>query len=315
MAKHRIKKYSRRTYSQYKKSRAPIVLSVIAFLLLSVIISVLVGISLGKRAEGSLDNTKFDFAREEYDSNGKKVGAVEAYNFPKGASAANYAAQHIDDLSVCIRHRDGSIDYHFETADKYGTDEMDSWMSFSSLCNDAHKYGVRVCAYIYISSFGIEDEYLADIQKAYETALIREASEAGADHILLMGISVTEENLSEVEGFVMRAANASEKAPLGVAVTTETLDLCEDEIYVAARLRNACDYLALDLTHLTVEDGEGTSGGADGALLPSLLEKTLEKYEYYIQKYPMRILFSREDSKLYIPALKMGVVDLQIVAE
>ena len=51
MAKYRIRKYSRRTKSQYKKSHAPIVLSVIAFLLLSVIISVAIGISLSKRAE------------------------------------------------------------------------------------------------------------------------------------------------------------------------------------------------------------------------------------------------------------------------
>ena len=52
------------------------------------------------------------------------VSSVEAYNFPKGADAASYVAQDIYDLSVCIRHENGEIDYQFDIAEQYGLDEV-----------------------------------------------------------------------------------------------------------------------------------------------------------------------------------------------
>lgn len=313
MAKHRINKFSRRTRSQYKKSKAPIVLAVIAFLLLSVVISVAVGLMLSKRAEQSaLPDKRFDFEKVEYVSNGKKVFPVEAYNFPQGSSALDYISQGIDDLSVCLRHSDGIVDYHLDIADSYG-EVSEGAISFSALCRSAHAANGRVCAYIYVTSFAISDAYERGIVQAYELALINEAAVSGADDILLLGISATEENIAEVEEFVARAAIAAENTPLGVSVGTGLLDLTENEVYLAARLRTNCDYLALDLTHMVQADGESGGQDGDGQPLPSRLESTLRKYQYYIKSYGMRILFAKEESKLYIPALKLGVVDLQIV--
>lgn len=315
MAKHRINKFSRRTRSQYKKSKAPIVLAVIAFLLLSLIVSVAVGLMLAKRAEQSgLPDKKFDFQKVEYVSNGKKVSPVEAYNFPSGSSAPDYISQGISDLSACLRHSDGTVDYHLDIAEGYG-EVREGAATFSTLCSSAHTSGGRVCAYIYITSFALSDTYERGIIQSYELALINEAARSGADDILLLGLSATEENIAEVEEFVARAAIASENTPLGVSVGTSLLDLAENEVYLAARLRTNCDYLALDLTHLTQADGESGGVDGDGCPLPSLLEATLEKYQYYIKSYQMRILFAKEQSKLYIPALKLGVVDLQIVGK
>ena len=316
MAKHRIRKYSRRTKSQYRKSYAPIVLSVIAFLLLSVIISVFIGISLGKRAEESGEPEKrFDFDHVEYKSGDKTVTGVEAYNFSKGSDAASYVAQDIQDLSVCIRHENGDIDYYFDVAEQYRFDNMDSTHSFLSLCRAAHDAGGRVCAYLYIGAFDIADPYERDIRKAYEIALIREAAEAGADDILLLGLDVNADNIAEMESFVARAAAAAEGAPVGVSVSVDTLAKNDSEIYYAARLRKACDYLALDLTHLKLTDANSAGVDEEGNKLPSLLESTLADHEYYIKSYPMRVLLSREHSRLYIPALALGVTNLQIVSQ
>jgi len=316
MARHRIRKYSRRTKSQYKKSAAPIVLSVTAFLLLSVIISVFVGLSLGARADESGEPDKrFDFDKVEYKSGDKTVTGVEAYHFSKGADAASYVAQDINDLSVCIRHKNGDIDYYFDIVEQYALDNMDSIYGFDSLCNDTHIAGGRVCAYLYIGSFEIEDEYQREIRKAYEIALIRDAAESGADDILLMGLDVNSGNVAEIENFVVRAATAAGKTPLGVAVSIETLALNDREIYLAARLRGACDYLALELTHLKISDGESSGRDENGEPLPSLLEKTIADHEYYIKSYPMRVLLPREHSRLYIPTLALGVTDMQVVGE
>ncbi len=314
MSTRRMKRYSRRMNSHASKSRAPMILAAVAFLLLSAVISVLIGISLGKRVQEPEDGTRFDFERDDYISNGKTVSGAEAYYFAKTSDAASYIMQKIYDLSVCLRHEDGSLDYYFKTAEKLGFDAMHDPRRLDTLCASAHASGGRVCAYMYISSFETEDSYMREIMKAYELSLIKEASDAGVDDILLLGISVTEENIAEVESFVAKAAKTAVNAPLGVCICEELLALNDEEVYLAARLRNACDYLALDLTHLTVSDGESREGD-DGENIPGKLEEILQKYEFYIKSYPMRVIFSREESKLYIPALKLGVTDLQIVVK
>ncbi len=314
MSTRRMKRYSRRMHSHSPKSRAPIILAAVAFLLLSAVISVLIGISLGKRAQEPEDGVRFDFAREDYISNGKKVGGVEAYYFAKTSDAASYISQKIYDFSVCLRHEDGTLDYYLETAEKFGFDRMNDPRKLDTLCDSAHKHGGRVCAYMYISSFDIEDAYMREIMKAYELSLIKDVSDAGVDDILLLGISVTEENIAEVESFVAKAAKTAVNAPLGICVGEALLDLNDEETYLAARLRKSCDYLALDLTHLTVSDGESVESES-GEKIPCRLEEILRKNEFYIKSYPMRIVFSREESKLYIPALRLGVTDLQIVVK
>ncbi len=315
MAKRRIKKFSRRTHSQYKKSHAPIILSIAAFLLLSVIISVAVGISLGKRAENTSDKPRFEFDKAEYISNGKKITAREAYNFPYGAGAADYVAQDIKDFSVCIRHKDGSLDYYFETGNDAPLFSMNTEIKFSDLCESAYRAGGRVCAYMYITSFAIEDKYMRDMVKAYEISLIAEAARSGADDILLLGIEATEQNIAEVEEFVARAAAASKNAPLGVAVSEEILRSAESESYLGARLKSACDYLALDLTYMTLADGESAGKDENGESLPSKLEAMVEACEYYIKTYPVRLLFSKEYSRIYKYAIELGIKDFQIVGQ
>ncbi len=316
MARHRIRKYSRRTRSQYKKSRAPIVLSVIAFLLLSVIISVAIGIGLSKRVEDAGNSDKiFDLEKVEYKSGNKTVSGVEAYHFPKGSDAASYVAQDINDLSVCVRHKNGDLDYYFEVAEQYGLDNMDASYSFATLCQNTHNAGGRVCAYLYIGAFQIKDVYQREIRKAYEIALIHEMAMSGADDILLLGLDVTTDNISEIESFVARAATAAEKTPLGVAVSVDTVAQNDSEVYLAARLRSACDYLALDLTFLTMTDAESMGADEAGNRLPSRLETMLIDHKYYIEQYPMRVILAKFHSKLYIPTLALGITDMQIVEE
>ncbi len=315
MARHRIKKYSRRTRSQYKKSKAPIVLAVIAFLLLAAVISVAVGLSLAHREEDVGGPTKkFDLEREDYVSGNKLVSAVDAYNFSKGANAADYIAQDIPDLSVCVRHEDGRLDYKMEAAELYSADIQGDGDLYS-LCSAAHSAGGRVCAYIYITSFEINDTYSRKLAKAYELALISELARAGADDILLLGIPVSEENIGEVEDFVAEASVASDKAPLGVSVDETLLALSAEGAYLAPRLREACDYLALDLTHLAVSDGNSQGIGEDGEPMPGKLELAIRQNHYYIKSYPMRLLFSVEESKLHASAQSMGVFDMQTVGK
>ena len=315
MAKHRIRKYSRRTRSVTGKSRAGlIVFLIIAFLLLSAVISVAVGIALGKRADAVRPEEKYDLSIPDYTSDGKTVTSVEAYHFPVGANPGDYAYQGIYDLSVLVRHKDGRLAYAFDTGERFPIDEMGD-VSFSSLCSSAKDAGVRVCAYLYVTSFSCTDVYEREILKAYEISLIAEVAESGADDILLLGIDVNEDNISEIEEFVSRAASAAVSTPLGVAVDRETVSKTENDIYLAARVRALCDYLALDLTDLTVADGESIGKDENGDPIRSRLSEILDSYAYYVRTYPMRVIFSQSEFKIYEPALALGVENMQIVAE
>ncbi len=314
MAKGRIKKYSRRTsMSSHRRKVSPVVISVISFILLSLVISVAVGIILGERAERPDSGKYFDFERVEYDSHGKKVASVEAYRLPKGHNAADYVDQGINELSVKLRDSEGSLEYYFEVGEKLSLDSMDADSSFSALAESAHSRGGYVCAYVYITSFACEDEMLREVYKAYEISLISEAAERGADDILLLGLNVTDENIAELEEFTARAANAAGEAVLGVGVSKQTLMLAEKEVYYAGRLRAACDYIALDLTYLS--DNDTAEHTSDDGERTSLLKNTLDECEYYIKAYSMRTLFSEESREVYREASDMGLVNFQVIGK
>lgn len=315
MARRRMSRFSRLSASSHKGAGriVPIVISVVAFLSLSVIISVAVGLLLSDRVDELDEKKKFEFEKVEYISGSKTVKSVEAYHFSEGSSPYDYASQGIRDLSVMARDSEGALHFAFEIADTFPIDEVRSERSFKALCEDARGADARVCAYVYIISFEIGDKYARDTAKAYEIALISELAASGADDILLLGLSVTEENLGEVCDFVSRASLAAGKAPLGVALSPEVFYLAGNEVYTAGRVRGCCDYLAVDLTYLTLEDGQSPGTAENGEELPSLLEKTVDRLKFYISEYPARVLFARENHKLYVDATELGVVDYQIV--
>lgn len=315
MARRRMSRFSRLSASTHRRAgkALPIVISVLSFLVLSVVISVAVGLALSNRADEFDQKKKFDFEKVEYVSGNKTVKSVEAYHFTKGASPADYVSQKIWDLSVMARDLDGDLQFAFDTASTFPIDTVESDRSFKDLCSDADKEGARVCAYMYVTSLSIEDKYARDTAMAYEIALISEMAASGADDILLLGIEVNENNISDVCEFVSRASLAADKTPLGVALSPEVYYLTEKEIYLAGMVRRSCDYLAVDLTYMTLEDGKSAGESEDGEELPSLLEETVGRLKFYISEYPARLLFSRDNHRLYLDAVELGVVDYQIV--
>ena len=315
MAKHRIKKYSRRTSSAGHRSKTGLVVFLaIVFIILSVIISVAIGVALGRRADNLEPDKYYDLSIPEYSSSGKRVTAVEAYHFPSTANPKDYVYQEIYDLSVAVRHENGELAYHLDVGEKYPIDEMGE-RSFAALCNDAKKAGARVCAYFYVTSFDVTDKHERELLKSYEIALIAEIAESGAGDIMLLGLEIDSESISEIEKYVYNAAMAAEGVPLGVAIDRETVKKTEEEIYLAARVRAVCDYLALDLTDLNVSDGESIGADPDGKPLESRLSEILGEFEYYIKAYSMRIIFSQAEYKIYEPALALGVENMQIIGK
>jgi hypothetical protein len=284
---------------------------VVLFVLLSLVASVAIGIALGNKADEINNRPQYQFDRIEYQSGQKTVRSVEAYFFPKGTSAADYASQEISDFSFEIRAKDGTLNYAFSVGEEFGLDAMDSAVALADVVKDIHNEDGYACGYFYVTSFECADATLREVYKSYEIALIEEASRCGVDDLLLLGLDVNASNIDEVEQFVARVSVAAKTSAVGVMLTEQALTLTENEVYFAARLKNACDYLALDLTHVAYQDS--LPKDENGQTVKSQLESAVDKLQYYIDTYKIRVVFGRGRSNLYREALEIGIVDMQVI--
>jgi hypothetical protein len=275
-------------------------------------VSVVIGVLLGQSADKADSRPKYNFSKFEYQKGNKNVKSIEGYFFAKGSSAEDYYMQGIEDFSLGIRRADGTLQYSSGVADEFGINGYDDFASLSGVVRDIHDAGGRACGYFYVRAFDERDEGLRSVYAAYELALINEAARSGIDEILLVGINVAEGNIDAVEEFLARASAAAENVAIGVAVSLDTLRLAEQEVYYLQRLDNSCDFLAIDLTHLTVKDVESQKD-AQGKIVPGALETILEQNEYYVKNFKLRLLFSRQEYLIYRTALELGVVDFQII--
>lgn len=305
----RTGKYSRRlSYAGGSSRTLLVVIAAAVFVLLSLVISVVVGISLGKRAEKYPYAPKYDLSVEEYYSSDKKIGAVDAYAFDPDANVNSYIVKGITDFSLCLRAEGGEL-----TFSSYVAQEMDivqqegEKSSLVATVDKIHAADGRVCAYFYVNFLTLEDYYLRELQKAYEIALVNEAADCGVDEIMLIGIEINDENIDELQKFVSDAAQAAGNAALGVLIAPEVFKLSENDVYHASRLRSVCDFVALDLRMVSVAEELPENEEI------SELERVISEMEFYIRSYNMRMVLSTENAELYDEAKDLGIVSIQII--
>ena len=304
----RLSKYSRRTSSGGRRGGRVwlIILAIVAFLLLSVTVSVAVGLALGERAQEYEDSLPpLDISVNDHYSGNKTVKRVDAQNFDLGYDASYYVSIGMEELSICLRDRDGFITYHSSVDVSFGNGGGMGSRDLSLEVGKIKEVGGYVCAYIYSSALSESDPYLREIKKSYELALVHEAAVSGVNDILLVGIEITEANIAEAEDFISRAASSAGKTNLGVLIDAEVFEKNEG---LAKRVDAVCDYIAIDLRQIpsnanVAADGEETSP----------LYKTLDKLKYFVKVYRARIVFGEENSNLCGSARKWGVTNLQII--
>ena len=301
-------RYTRRRRSDNSSSKIVAIFAVIAVVLVCLILSVVIGIALGKKAEQYKSGSKYRFDYEPYSSGEKTVKAVDAFYYVLGADARGYVRGGEGDLSFCLRDAEGVLSFDSVTAENAGIAQSESGLSLTEEIEYLHKLGGYACAYICSTAFECEDEYLREIYKAYEIALISEAADAGVDDILIVGLEINADNISEIEKYVSDASRAAGNAPLGVLVSREIISAVDDGVYLAGRVRSACDYLALDLRafEVTEESEEANS---------STLEELIDSVKYYIEAYGLRMVLSRENSEIRSGLIELGVGNIQIIAE
>ena len=301
----RAKKYSRRASRMRRSSKKWIIpVAIVAFLALCFTLSVVIGLALGKRAEEYSSAPKYDLQVKDYYSGEKKVRSVVARDYKWGFGISQHLANGITDLSVCLRDADGFITYDSQVDVSFG-EVSEGSRRLSDEVKSIHDDGGYICGYFYVQSFKVEDEYLRGVYKAYEAALIAEAVKSGVDEIMLVGLAPDNDNIGEIEAFVGDMARAAGDKPLGVLLSREIFSATEENDYRAARIRNVCDFVALDLTDLPKN--------ADFGREESVLYKTLGEMEYFIKSYSMRVVISAESSALWGSLADFGVESVQII--
>ena len=298
----RIRRYSRRTASGGRaKKVVAVIVAVIAFLVISAAISVGAGLALGRYADEYRENAQSDekVLVKDYYSGDKKVRALNAHEYSWGLGTGYYMSIGITDFSVCLRDEEGYITYHSEVAASVtgSNDNMgsrDPAEAVAAIKND----GGSVCVYFYSTAFNEPDEYKRSVLKAYEIAIINEASRAGVDDILIIGLQPTAENIDEMEKFVSDMAKAAGKSTLGVLAEAEDVKLTDSGVYLVPRLRAVCDFVALDARGIRTRSGLG---------------EFIAEMEYYISSGDMRLVFSTENSSLAKSAIDFGANSVQVV--
>ena len=297
----RMRRYSRRSASGGRAKRvAAIIFAIVAFLLLSVVLSVAAGLALGRFADQYQGDVQSGQTLvKDYYSGDKVVKAVNAHEYSWGLGTGYYLSIGITDFSVCLRDADGYITYHSSVAESFSgsNDNMGSRNpaeSVSAIKND----GGYVCTYFYSTAFNEPDKYKREVLKAYEIALINEAAKSGVDDILIIGLDPTEENIDEMERFVSDLAKASENSTLGVLISPDDVKLTDSGVYIVPRLRAVCDFVALDVRNVNTR---------------SALYELINELEHYISSGNMRLVFSTQNSSFLKNAVDYGANSVQVV--
>ena len=143
----KYRRYSRRVSSGRGGAKIWIaIVAVLAFLALCLVISVMVGIALGKRAEDD-GKMQLDLGTKEYYSGDKKIVSVNAYIY-NGDFDVSRIWLGEKDFSLCLRDGEGRSAYSLlpgVSLEGYGVGEND----LAEHVEYIKEYGGRVCAYMW----------------------------------------------------------------------------------------------------------------------------------------------------------------------
>lgn len=301
----RKNKYSRRTSISLRKKRI-ITTVIVVILSVAVLFGIAVGVGAYLRHKAESYEPKQEY---EFEDNSPPASdgaeAVCAPMFVYGEYLYGYIQNGYSDLSLSLGTAE-SVTFDSSVAQSLagvscGEIKLEDYSSL------IHKYEGRACAYFKSSAFECEDEDVRRVKKAYEISLLCEAAKSGIDDIMILGITVTQENSDEVARYLSELNSAAGDCSVGIAINAGTLLLTDSEIYIAGKLKSACDFVALDLRYLDFSGTENVDGGA-----PTNLAEYLNQLRYYILSYSLRLVFSDSNKDFFDKAVDLGFSNVQV---
>ena len=123
---------------------------------------------------------------------------------------------------------------------------MDSGCDLFENVEYIHKCGGYAIGTMYINSFAEKENGVEIIKREYEKQLVIEAADSGIDEILILGLDVSRDNISDVLIFLSDIKKESLDTKIGISISYQ--DLLEDKNgeYLASMLLMVVDFIALD---------------------------------------------------------------------
>ncbi len=274
--------------------------------------AILLTVIVGNLLKGMLDDETYKKLTqgEETDTTNAEpprttnVRNLNAYPFALGQNAED--AVGMTSVSISMNTPDGTILYTSDVTEQLGlaaTERID----LQETLGEVSAFVPYVSGVFYPQAFERQAPDARYAVSAVESAVMREFLHAGGSEILLCGLPLALVNTDTIIEYVKTVQFATGNAPIGIAIPLPVA-ADTDNWELLAKLFDACDFLAIDLTAEVCDnadlDDTGYSPTADAILA---------RCAYFVSQFDARLIFSEKQTALISTAVMQTRPDFQVI--
>ena len=231
------------------------------------------------------------------------VRNVNAYPYRLGDKIDGMIGQ--TSASVRINNAAGELQYRSDVGDRYKLPVANDKPLFETM-GELCYFVPYVSGVFYPQAFREQNADLRYAAMHEETALLHEFLNAGGSELLICGWNPFEQSVDDAITYLRLLKSTAEATPIGIAIPYEyAVDTANWE--AVARLSEAADFCALDLTSVTLENDADEFGTSPAA------QALLKKCEFLLTQYAMRPLFAASQTGLISTAINEFRPTFQVI--
>ncbi len=276
----------------------------VAAILLTVIVGNLLRGLLDDETYQSLTQGEETTATDKEPPRTTNVRDLNAYPFTLGKNAED--AFGMTSISISMNTPDGTILYTSDVTEQLrlaATEKID----LQETLGEVSAFVPYVSGVFYPQAFEQETPDARYAVATVESAVMREFLHAGGSEILLCGLPLVQENTDAIIDYVKTVQFATASAPIGIAIPLSVAtDTSNWELL--AKLFDACDFLAIDLT---AEECDNTD--LDDTGYSPTADAILARCAYFTSQFDARLIFSEKQTALISTAVMQARPDFQVI--
>lgn len=299
---------------------------VIAAMVLVIILTVIWGNALGKKAQGAGDVTVADETTAQIEDgkttspivpgliippstfNPNSVPVIQAdyitlSSYQKidwGERAITLKSSGVKAVSLILYYGGGTLNYSSKTAQALFYQSADtSKTNLYEAIGVLGVSGIHTSGCFYLNYLKSSTPSLKAINRSYEAALIAEAVDAGFSDILVFGYPATTTGAMEAAKLVSAVYELKNNAVIGFAIPHEAISTA-DAGGIFSEFAGYAKFLAIDFTTIKTED---------------MLIAEINKSADYIKSYNIRVVIPSSLEAVSARFEEMGIKNWQVVPE
>ena len=274
--------------------------------------AILLTVIVGNLLKGSLDDETYKKLTqgEETDATNAEppratnVRNLNAYPFALGQTAED--AVGMTSISVSVNTPDGTILYTSDVTEQLGLTATEK-IDLQETLGEVSAFVPYVSGVFYPQVFEQETPDARYAVSAVESAILREFLHAGGSEILLCGLPLAGDHTDTIIEYVKTIQFATGNAPIGIAIPL-SIAADTDNWELLAKLFDACDFLAIDLT---AEECDNTN--LDDTGYSPTADAILARCAYFVSQFDARLIFSDKQTALISTAVMQSRPDFQVI--